>query len=323
MAEMLEHPLAGPMAWTSETHFPNDGVVTLDADCLAEIDRAAEALVQNPLPIEALRPDDFEMPSCRRLMAEVRAEVDDGIGFAIIDRLPLERLERAIATKLYWLLMSMVGRPVAQKWDGLMVYDITDTGKKSTPGSGVRSSKTNGGQDYHNDNAFNLPPDFVALFCLQPAEKGGISGVVSFESVYNILLEKNREVLPRLYETFPFDRQMEHAPEDERISEKPIFMTDGKRLNVNFSPRLVGHAFEMTGREMDVETRAAIDVISRATEQGGLRKEFMFERGQIQVVNNRRLGHRRTAFRDGSDPERKRHLVRIWLRKAGRGFYQG
>ena len=61
----------------------------------------------------------------------------------------------------------------------------------------------------------------------------------------------------------------------------------------------------------------------RIPERAGLGKMFKFERGQIQIVNNRRLGHRRTAFRDWDEPERRRHLVRIWLRKTGRPFYQG
>ena len=52
-------------------------------------------------------------------------------------------------------------------------------------------------------------------------------------------------------------------------------------------------------------------------------REFFFRRGQIQIIDNRRLGHRRTAFRDHPEPERKRHLVRLWLRNRGRRFYNG
>ena len=35
---------------------------------------------------------------------------------------------------------------------------------------------------------------------------------------------------------------------------------------------------------------------------------------QMQFVDNRALGHSRTAFDDYPDPEQKRHLVRLWLR---------
>jgi hypothetical protein len=323
MASILQDKFVGPMVWDADSKFLNDGLATLDDACQLEIATVAEELRANPLPTEALQPEDFVMPACKSLMASVRETVDNGTGFAVVDRLDVNGLGRDIATKIYWLLMSMVGRPVAQKWDGTLVYDVLDKGGKATPGSGVRSSTTNGGQGFHNDNAFNLPPDFVALFCLQTAMKGGISGIVSFESVYNKLLDEYREVLERLYQPFHFDRQMEHAPDEDRVSLKPIFEVEGDALNVNFSPRLVEHGYQMKGEELDLKTRAAIDALCQTTEIDNLCKRFEFQRGQIQIVNNRRLGHRRTAFRDAEEPEDRRHLVRIWVRKSGRPFYQG
>ena len=185
---MRETSIDSPATWRAETLLDNDGLVKLDANCQAEIDRAAAELAVNPLPVEVLKVSDVEMPSCQATMARVRVQLEDGIGFAVVDRLPVERFDRDISRKLYWLLMSMTGRPVAQAWTGTMVYDVLDTGKKSTAGSGIRSSKTNGGQSYHCDNTFNLPPDFVGLLCLQTAKKGGTSGLISLETVYNLLL---------------------------------------------------------------------------------------------------------------------------------------
>ena len=69
-------------------------------------------------------------------MAGIRDSLALGPGFAIVDRLPLERIERAEAVALFWLLSSLLARPVAQKWDGTMVYDVRDTGRP--PGNGVR-----------------------------------------------------------------------------------------------------------------------------------------------------------------------------------------
>jgi hypothetical protein len=318
MPTIREQPLSSPMTWQAETLLENDGLVKLDGDCLAELDGTARELEANPLPTEALRQDEFDMPACRAVMRRVHDQIYDGIGFAIIDRLPAERIEKDTAKKLYWLLMSMISQPVAQKWDGTMIYDVHDTGKKSTAGSGVRSSKTNGGQGYHCDNVFNLLPDFVGLMCLQTAKKGGISGLISLETVYNLLLEEFPDVVPRLYEPFYYDRQMEHAPDDQRWSFKPVFESDGQRVFANFSPRRVEHGYEMQGKGMDAESRAAIRALLRISERSGLGKSFEFERGQIQIVNNKRLGHRRTAFRDWPELERRRHLVRIWLRDEGR-----
>ena len=51
--------------------------------------------------------------------------------------------------------------------------------------------------------------------------------------------------------------------------------------------------------------------------------DFDLEPGQIQFVDNRALGHSRTAFIDDPDPDRRRHLVGLWLRDHGRRAYPG
>ena len=45
--------------------------------------------------------------------------------------------------------------------------------------------------------------------------------------------------------------------------------------------------------------------------------------GQLQYVNNREIGHSRTAFTDHDQPDRRRCLVRMWLRDEGQRGYRG
>jgi len=40
------------------------------------------------------------------------------------------------------------------------------------------------------------------------------------------------------------------------------------------------------------------------------------QRGDIQLVHNHTLLHDRTAFTDWPEPERRRHLLRLWLAPA-------
>jgi len=320
---MLERRIDDPIAWTTETLLPNDGLVEIDAACLAEIRAVASLLRDNPLPIEALEPDDFEMPACRAMMTGVKQTLEEGVGFAILNSLPVDELEEPVAKAIYWLLLSMLGTTVAQKWNGLMLYDVTDTGETSGAGKGIRGSKTNGGQTYHTDNSYNLPPNYVSLLCLQTAMEGGISGLVSFYAAHNLLLEEHKDLLPRLYRPFYFERHREHAPDDCLYSVKPIFEYNGDGLGVSLSTGRVRDGYVVAGEQMDNETAAAIDTLDTVLEDPRLGKSFAFERGQIQIANNRRLGHRRTAFTDWPDEDRKRHLVRIWVRNHGRRFYGG
>ena len=38
-----------------------------------------------------------------------------------------------------------------------------------------------------------------------------------------------------------------------------------------------------------------------------------FEEGDIQLLNNATILHARTAYEDHPEPERRRHLLRLWL----------
>jgi alpha-ketoglutarate-dependent taurine dioxygenase len=253
---------------------------------------------------------------------QAKQTLDQGVGFVIIDRLPLDAMSRAEATDVYWLLAKMVARPVAQKWDGRMIYNVADSGLK--PGNGVRPDITNVEQNFHTDNSYNLcPPDYVALLCLQKAMAGGISRVVSFYTAHNIMLDRCPDLLARLYRPYYFDRQREHAPDDVMVVHHPLFAYDGKRLLARLSHFQVLNGQTLAQQPLDETSRTALDTLEAIMNDPTLHREFVFEPGQIQIVNNLALGHMRTGFRDWPEPERKRHLVRLWLRDRGRPFYNG
>lgn len=323
LPESLHQPLSGPMVWDNSTQIADEGVVSLDRACQAELAQAADFIVKHPLPVTLIDSGDFSLPHCRELCQHVRRTLDDGVGFVIVERLPVETYDYDTLVKLYWLLVSMVGRPVAQKWDGEMIYDVVDTGRKATAGSGVRSSKTNAGQVYHTDNSFNLPPSFVALLCLRPAQQGGESGLISFDRVYNRLLSAYPDVLPRLEQPFYFDRQREHEPEGQLYSYAPVFEWLDGQLHVRLATNLIRQGHVVAEQPIDDRTERALRALDDVMESPDLGKTFDFKPGQIQIVNNRRIGHRRTAFKDADDPALKRHMVRIWLRDQGNRSYLG
>lgn len=319
---MLDRVIPAPRAWTARTLGAEDGLVRLPEEAIGELRAALDFLARNPLPTILLSHEDFELPACRAAMAEARAQLVDGVGYVILDRLPLDEWTLEAGTAAYWLLATAVARPVAQSWDAKMIYDVRDSGRALGPE--VRPDITNAEQNFHTDNSYNLcPPDYVALLCVRPARSGGVSGVVSFEAVHNILLERDPVALRRLYEPFVFNRQREHAPDEARVVEHPLFSVEDGALRGRLSLRQVVVGYEVAGREIDAEGARALDALERTMMDPELCKTFVFERGQVQIVNNLRVGHRRTAFADFPEPERRRHLVRLWLRDRGRRSYHG
>ena len=319
---VIQSEFTDAIAWRRDSLAADDGFFVLDQACLDELDGAISHLRANPLPVEMITPDLFELPACHTLMKAVSAGLRDGVGFAIVDRLNLGEYTRQEAVILYWLLASMIGRPVAQKWNGQMIYDVYDSGRK--PGNGVRPDITNVEQNFHTDNSYNhCPPHILGLLCLQTAKQGGISRIISFSSAHNEMLRRYADYLARLYQPYYFDRQGEHAPDDSLISTGSIFEFDGETLRATLATDLNRQGYELAGEDMGDEARAALAAIDAVRQEPGLGKVFSFERGQIQLVNNRRIGHRRTAYTDSPDPALKRHLIRIWLRNHGRPFYHG
>jgi hypothetical protein len=313
----------GTSVWTRGDVCPEEYRVELSVPCLDEIRRTIDEVRAFPLPAILRGPDDFPMPACRQAMNRVRRMLDHGRRFAIVDRLPVGEMDGEEATAIYWLLSSMVSRLVAQKLDGTMIYDVLDTGQQALPGSGIRPDKTNIEIRFHNDNAYNQsPPDYVGLLCLRQAQSGGHSRVVSFHTVYNTLLEQYPDQLPRLCQPFWFDRQREYRPGESAVFAAPVF-ENGTELKARFSVHQITGGYALLGEPIDSAGAAAIAAILDIFEDDRLSIDFDLEPGQIQFVHNRTLGHSRTAFVDHPDPERKRHLVRLWMRDYGRRAYPG
>src|SRR5258708_6944877 len=211
--QTIDHVVAGKKAWRRADIQRDDWLFPLSPDCLAELHAIVLDLRGNPRPVERIDHAQFALPACRAFMRRVQAALDDGVRFAVVDRLPLDKVSDEEAKALYWVLSSLLARPVQQKLTGTLVYDVHDTGKKATPGSGVRPDQTNMEQFFHNDNSYNTTqPEYVALLCVRPAKTGGVSQVISFYTLHNELLRAHQEVVPRLYQPFWFDRQKEYLP---------------------------------------------------------------------------------------------------------------
>jgi hypothetical protein len=130
--------------------------------------------------------------------------------------------------------------------------------------------------------------------------------------------------LARLYKPFWYDRHAEHQPGEPTSYPAPMFErgADGS-LKARLALSEIHAGYALRGERPDNETAAALEAVQSVFDLPELHVELQFERGQIQYVNNRATGHARTEFVDHPEPERKRHLVRMWLRDGGKRGYRG
>ena len=321
---MLETEIQGIQAWKASTIKDSDWQMKVPDSVLAEI-RAMLAIMRgDPLPMLLQTPDMYSLPASTTFFARAKSIMDDGVGFVLIDRIPIEEMSEDEARSVYWVLSKLVGRPVAQKWNGTPMMDVRDTGKKPTPGSGVRLSQTSVDLAYHSDNAHNdAPAEYVGLLMLQNAKEGGLSRVMSFYTVHNYLLKNHPEKLKRLYRPMFWDRMREHRPEDALMFNAPIFKFEDGKLNARLGVIQIRNAYAMVDGGMDTATEEAIAALEEAFQDDTAVAAMTMEPGQMQFLNNRIIGHSRTEFVDFDEPGRKRHLLRIWLRDSGTLHYRG
>lgn len=325
---MLDHQVQGRSAWTRNDLHRDEWFHVLPGDCLLELQDALGIFRKHSMPTVLWTPEQFKLESCRRFMGKIKKILDSGVRFALIDRLPVEQMTVGEAKFLYWLLSSIIARPVAQKHDGhdpnAFLSDVLDTGAKPTAGSGVRPDRTNVDLIYHNDNAFNHTlPEYVGLLCLQPAKTGGVSRIMSFHTAHNALLDRYPDVMPRLYQPFWLDRQREHDVNDEQVLSAPIFNYDGANLRARLCLHQLKNGYVMKKESMDDRTQEAVMAVEEVFDREPLSLQLTMKRGQLQFCNNLETGHSRTEFEDFEEPEKRRHLVRIWLRDSGLRSYRG
>ena len=322
MPQMLHEQITDERAWKRETLSPADWLVPFPQACVAELNAVVQFLRQYPQPVAHLTPEAFDLTACVQVMAQVWGQIQCHVGFTVVDRVPVERYSVMENCAIGWLLASLLGQVVAQKWDGTFLYDVKDSGKPL--GHGVRRSVTNLEQPFHTDGGWLwMPPCAIGLFCLQPAQQGGLSRLVSLFTVHNELRRWRPDLLVRLYRPFWWDRQAEHAPDDVCVSRHPVYQYDGHTLMARYYEDYMGNGSRLAGAELDTAGTAALAAMRVILDAPENWVEFRVEQGQLQYINNRQFAHARTAFGDTPGVRSQRHMLRLWNRAEGTAGLEG
>lgn len=256
---------------------------------------------------------DDDRARWRRYLDPARQALEHGRGFVILERLPVERLSLAEATAMYWLIGQLLGEPLEQNIEGTVLYDVRDTGRDVA--AGARFSVTNYESSFHTDNSFGETIlDYVGLLCVQGAKQGGLSQNVSGYSVHNVLLREHPEVLERLYQDFYVDRRGGFREGESPTVRRPIFARRDSGLLIRYLRYWIEAGHDKVGHPLTTAQRHTLDVLDGVLNRPELRAEFELRPGQIYFINNRWILHNRTSFTDYAEPERRRHLIRLWLR---------
>jgi alpha-ketoglutarate-dependent taurine dioxygenase len=284
---------------------------------IAPLRSIAEARGRGGGPITALRLTADEKADLAQYLATAQHDLEQGRGFVVLDRLPIGRIAQREAIALYWMIGQLLGEPVAQNVQGTLFYDVRDSGQDVA--QGARFSVTRYESSFHTDNSFGETVlDYVGLLCLKTARSGGVSQVVSGLTAVEVLRREHPEALETLGRPFHVDRRGGVREGEAPTVLRPAIERRGPEPLFRYLRYWIEAGHEKAGEPLSPAQREALDRLDEVLNRPALRAEFSLEPGQVYFVNNRWILHNRTAFEDDPEPERRRHLVRLWLETGNR-----
>jgi hypothetical protein len=305
----LPRPLVeGPSAWIGATlaRRPESWIYTLSPSEIGEIE-AAVAQVRGR-DLAGLTLDDFPFPTLGPVLDKLRGEVLNGRGFVLLRGLPVEGRPIADSAAAYWGIGRHFGNPRSQNAMGHLLGHVIDLGL-ATSDPNVRTYQTTERQHFHTDSC-----DIVGLLCLKTAKSGGLSSITSSMAIYNEMAKRRPDLLRRLFRPFATDRRGEVPAGEKPYFDMPVYNEYEGYVSAIYSGTYIRSAqrFPEVPR-FTAEDNEALEMFDDLANDAELRLDMELRPGDMQFLHNHTCLHDRTAFVDWPEPERKRHLLRLWL----------
>lgn len=306
VAEPLRQ-IVDPAGWSPEkVGGPENWSYRLTERDRAELVAAVAAARRAGVDMVNLTKESFPLPQFGRVMADVRRELAGGRGFVLLRDFPLDDLDREGQAMGYLGLGAHLGPKVPQNGLGHVLGHVKDLGGDIADAN-TRVYVTRDDIRFHCDGS-----DYVGLLCLQTAKSGGESRIASSVTIHNRILTASPDLAEALGLDFYYTKNGEIDPGEAPWYPQKIFaFTDGyfsargvgnyihKAQKLPGVPRLTEAQFEAMDHYLNVVEECALDMT--------------FERGDIQFLNNHVTVHARRGYEDWPQPDRRRHLLRLWL----------
>ncbi len=303
----LRKPLDHPGVWRrEEMEGRDDWIRTFSDDELEEIRAALPRRFGAP----GFGKADFPLPTLGPRLTDMVDELENGRGFVMMRGLDRLGLDPAGLRDVYWGLAQHMGRTISQNSTGALIGEVFDRGLDYADNN-VRGHTTNAEIGPHCDTA-----DVVGLLCVHPAEEGGESLIASSGAIYNEILATRPHLVDALAAGFRIDlagKGPTGAADEVTRSRIPVFSWYEGRLSCRFNRKQIEDGQRKLGRELSAEEQEAVETVERLALDPRFRLDMDFRRGDIQWLNNHAILHGRAGYRDASDPERRRLLLRLWM----------
>ncbi|WWC93854.1 hypothetical protein V866_000690 [Kwoniella sp. B9012] len=306
--------ITGPTVWEREKLLKDDNLwkKSWSAEQVKELEDSYEQFVENGLDLPQITRETFPLSSSvTSFLQEIREHIVNGIGFVLIQGLPVTEWPIHKSASIYLAIGTILGVTVSQNRKGHILGHVKDLGNDPTQIHKVRIYSTAARQFFHTDSA-----DIVGLLCLAKAKEGGESDVVSAHHLWNTLQKERPDVAELLTKpNWYFDRKGETSEGQKEWVQKAVFYWHDGRLISHYDPYYVksitrhveaGHIPGHSPAQLE-----AVQVLEDTAQRLAL--HMVLAVGDIQFVADTHVFHARTAYVDYPPPHPRRHLLRLWL----------
>ncbi|HSL53172.1 MAG TPA: TauD/TfdA family dioxygenase, partial [Pyrinomonadaceae bacterium] len=280
----------------------------LDEAEIVEVEKAVGKLEESQVEMTSLMAEDVPLPTLAPRLRGMLDEVLRGRGFVVIRGLPVESWTRRRAAIAFLIIGVHLGNLRMQNAEGHLLGHVRDLGRSSDDPN-TRIYQTRERQTHHTDSC-----DVVGLMCLQQAKSGGLSSLVSSTTIFNEMRRRRPDLLEVLLQPIETDRRGEVPEGAEPYFNIPVFNYHDGLVSAIYQRQYIESARRFPGvQPLSALQIEALDLLDELANDPKLNLMMELQPGDIQLVHNHTILHDRTAFEDYPEPQRKRHLLRLWL----------
>lgn len=313
LAGTLPREIRDASAWYgANLALSTDWVTHLGEVEIAELESAVHELEESQVELASITANDVQLLTLAPRLQGFLEEVINGRGFILIKGLPMERWTKRQAAMSFLIVGVHLGQLRVQNAEGHLVGHVRDMGRSSRDPN-IRIYQTNERQTHHTDSC-----DVVGLLCLRAAKSGGLSNLVSSTTIFNEMRRRRPDLLRVLLDPIETDRRGEVPEGGKPYFTIPVFNWYEGLVSAIYQRQYIESARRFPGvAPLTPQQIEALDLLDHLANDPKLNLMMELEPGDIQLVHNHTILHDRTAFEDFPEPERKRHLLRLWLAPPG------
>ena len=244
---------------------------------------------------------------------EFKKKILDGFGLFIINGACLKDFSLKEKISIYTLIAEILGELIIQNIKQEKIVEIKDVGKSMQTGG--RYHETKEGGSHHTDSPqWEDVPDYLGLFCVHNAKKGGTNLFLSAYTIHNRILKGRKDLLNILYEKFHFDKRGEFKEGESSTVFEPIFKFKDGKLYFRYLRNYIDAGHDIQNQPLSESQKEALTYLDNSMLEEDMIMSYDLKPDDMVFSDNHWIVHGRTAFEDYDDPNLKRLMLRTWIK---------